>query len=103
MPALNDYNKYPDHMQEMTEESWNDFFTYSITEIESRQAYKSSIYEQHEDLRIFWVNKAKGLGMCIGRRYENHKPIITHYRVGAAEIWKTFKNGFAAQFKGDNS
>lgn len=100
---MTDYNSYPDNIQEMTEESWNDFFTYCIEGIESRQAYKNSIYEQHEDLRILWIKKEKGLGICIGRKHEGEKQIIKHYRVGTDEAWKTFKNGFASQFARDNS
>ncbi len=97
------YNSYPEYMQEMTEEYWNDFFTYCIERIESRQAYKSSIYEMHEDLRIFWIKEDKELGICIGRKYENNKQAIKYYRVGRQEDWDIFKHGFAAQFARDNS
>ena len=84
-------------------ESWNDFFTYCIERVESRQAYKSSIYEMHEDLRIFWIKEDRGLGICIGRTYEKHKQIIKYYRVGKQEDWDTFKRGFAATFARDYS
>lgn len=101
--AFSKYNSYPDHMQEMTEQSWNDFFTFCIEGIESRQAFKNSIYELHEDLRIFWIKEERGLGICIGRKYENNRQIIKHYRIGKQEDWDVFKQGFAAANARDNS
>ena len=65
--AFSKYNSYPEYMQEMTTESWNDFFTYCIERVESRQAYKSSFHEMHETLRIFWIKEDRGLGICIGQ------------------------------------
>ena len=100
---LSKYNSYPEFMEEMTEESWNDFFTYCIERVESRQAYKSSIYEMHEDLRIFWIKEDRGLGICIGRTYENHNQIIRYYKLGKQEDWNVFKRGFGAMFEKDNS
>lgn len=101
--SFSKYNSFPEYMQEMTRESWDDFFTYCIERVESRQAYKNSIYEMYEDLRIFWIKEDRGLGICIGRKYENHEPVIKHYRVGKQEDWDKFKQGFAATFARDNS
>ena len=101
--AFSKYNSYPEYMQEMTTESWNDFFTYCIERVESRQAYKSSFHEMHETLRIFWIKEDRGLGVCIGRTYEKHKQIIKYYRVGKQEDWDTFKRGFAETFARDYS
>lgn len=98
---LSEYNSYPEDMQEIEKESdaWNDFFTYCKESYESRQAYRNSIYEHHEDLRIAWIKKEKNLGFCIGRKRDE----IKFYRIGADDAWNMFKNGFAAQFAHDNS
>ena len=42
---FSEYNSFPEDMEEMTPESWQDFFTYCIEGIESRQAYKESFHE----------------------------------------------------------
>ena len=96
-------NSFPENMQEMTEESWQDFFTYCIEGIESRQAFRNSIYEIYTDLRIFWIRESLGLGVCISRRYESGKPKIEFYRIGTQENWDKLKGEFAAANARDNS
>lgn len=49
---FSEYNSFPEDMEEMTPESWQDFFTYCIEGIESRQAYKESFHEMGTALRI---------------------------------------------------
>lgn len=98
---LSEYNSFPKDMREMTQDSeaWNDFFTYCKEEFESRQAYKESLYEHHEDLRIAWVKKERNIGFCIGRK----TGVVKFYKIGADKDWEIFKRGFAAQFSHDNS
>ena len=90
-------------MQEMTEESWQDFFTYCIEGIESRQAIRNSVTKAHTDLRIFWIRESLGLGVCISRRYESGKPKIEYYRIGKQENWDKLRDRFAALNARDNS
>lgn len=96
---FSEYNSYPDDMRDMDSDAWNDFFTYCVEEHESRQAYKESIFELHEDLRISWVKKDKNLGFCIGRKNNATR----FYRIGSDKAWEEFKSEFAANFAHDNS
>lgn len=57
---FSEYNSFPEDMEEMTPESWQDFFTYCIEGIESRQAYKESFHEMGTALRILWIRKGTG-------------------------------------------
>lgn len=101
MMGFSEYNSYPEDMQEIKQDSekWNDFFTYCKEGYECRQAYKHTLHEQHEDLRIAWVKKERNLGFCIGRKQE----VVKFYRIGADKEWERFKCGFAARFAHDNS
>ena len=100
---FSEYNSFPEDMEEMTPESWQDFFTYCIEGIESRQAYKESFQEMGTALRILWIKKEKGLGMCISREYNPNSPEIKFFRVGKQEEWDKLKCAMAAMFAHDNS
>ena len=106
-----DYNKMPEPAVRLTDEklinqiydAMIDFFTFCILEHESRQVFyeKDNIYSGTFNIRIFWINKEKGLGYGIAADWKAGK--IQVYRFGTAENWQIFKNGFAAQMRGDNS
>ena len=105
------YNKMPEPAVRLTDEKlinqiydmMTDFFTFCILEHESRQVFyeKDNIYSGTFKIRIFWINKEKGLGYGIAEDWKAGK--IQVYRFGTAENWQTFKNSFAAQMRGDNS
>lgn len=106
-----DYNKMPEPAVRLTDEKTDKsnlrcddrLFTFCILEHESRQVFyeKDNIYSGTFNIRIFWINKEKGLGYGIAEDWKAGK--IQVYRFGTAENWQIFKNGFAAQMRGDNS
>ena len=90
---FSEYNSFPEDMEEMTPESWQDFFTYCIEGIESRQAYKESFHEMGTALRILWIRKENN----------PNSPEIKFFRVGKQEEWDKLKCAMAAMFAHDNS
>ena len=103
MVNINEYNKYPDNMQEINPydiRMLDDFFTYCLDKTESRQAYKGSLNGPHETLKIAWVDKDNNLGYAIGRNFDNK---IHYYRIGSDDDWRKRSNAFCAMFAGDNS
>lgn len=100
---MSDFNKLP--ADAVIISSYDDiagFFIHCMEE-ESRQV----MYDEKVitgglfSLRIFWVNKEKGLGYGIANNWKEKS--IDWYRFGSDDAWLTFKRGFAAQFSGDNS
>lgn len=106
-----EYNEMPEAAVKLTDKSrlsmlygeMQDFFTYCTTEVESRQVFKEkgNIRSKMIKLKIFWINKDKGLGYGIAQDWYEKK--IEIYRFGSNENWRLFRNGFAAAMSGDNS
>ena len=78
-----DYNKMPEPAVRLTDEklinqiydAMIDFFTFCILEHESRQVFyeKDNIYSGTFNIRIFWINKEKGLGYGIAEDWKAGK------------------------------
>lgn len=102
---MHEYNSMPNYAKEIsyTSKDFSDFFTFQIEKEEYRQVIYSAknFINIYFDLRIFWINKNRGLGYgFLNNREEN---IVTAYRFGSDEEWLKFKVEFALQFAGDNS
>lgn len=100
---MSNYNKLPaDAVIISVYDDIAKFFIH-CTEEESRSVMynENVITEGLYSLRIFWVNKEKGLGYGIADNWKEKS--IVWYRFGSDDAWLTFNRGFAAQFRGDNS
>lgn len=86
---MSKYNTLPEHATIIKNfNDFNDFFSFTIKEIESRQPKYNDGSNALYDLQIFWINKSKELGYGIARDWKNKK--IISYKFGSEEEWNKF-------------
>jgi len=100
---MNEFNRLPENSKIIEDYSIQKiFFGYQIEHDEFRQVLcGESALDGVFNLRVFWINKEKGLAFGIADNEEEKR--LDWYLIGSDKNWCEFSKEFAIRFKGDNT